>query len=133
MIHSTLHHRVCITIALLTNPLPPSPSFPPPHTGHIGHLHITIPWLSFRTNPIHITVSDVFLLVRIREESNQPDPREEERRDQEAKQERLRNAEGLDAAAAAGQGAAGAGEEGVFPCFWLFVLSHWGREMGTED
>jgi vacuolar protein sorting-associated protein 13A/C len=82
-------------------------------SGHIGHLHITIPWFSLRTNPVHIQISDVFLLVKMRDTSQESvDPQEDERKDQEAKQEKLRNAESLDAAAAAGQGAAGQGDEG---------------------
>jgi vacuolar protein sorting-associated protein 13A/C len=88
-----------------------SPNRNPP--GHIGHLHITIPWFSLRTNPVHIQISDVFLLVKMRDTSQESvDPQEDERKDQEAKQEKLRNAESLDAAAAAGQGAAGQGDEG---------------------
>lgn len=87
-------------------------AFGPHSTGHIGHLHITIPWFSLRTNPVHIQISDVFLLVKMRDTSQESlDPQEDERKEQEAKQEKLRNAESLDAAAAAGQGAAGQGDE----------------------
>jgi vacuolar protein sorting-associated protein 13A/C len=82
--------------------------------GHIGHLHITIPWFSLRTNPVHIQISDVFLLVKMKDTSSEnANPAEDEKKEQEAKQERLRNAESLDAAAAAGQGAAGQGEDGI--------------------
>jgi vacuolar protein sorting-associated protein 13A/C len=102
---SVAHHRAYADLISVSHDRNPS--------GHIGHLHITIPWFSLRTNPVHIQISDVFLLVKMRDTSQESvDPQEDERKDQEAKQEKLRNAESLDAAAAAGQGAAGQGDEG---------------------
>lgn len=78
----------------------------PPHThlaGHVGLLHVTIPWFSFRSSPITITVEDVFLLAKAKDDSDTVDPAEEERREQEIKQDKLRNAESLDQAAQAGK------------------------------
>ncbi len=85
-------------------------------SGNIGHLHVTIPWLSFRTQPITITIEDVFLLVKMKEETDVADTTavlaQDEKRAQEAKQEKLRNAENIDMAAAAGNGAGkGASDE----------------------
>ncbi len=77
--------------------------------GHVGHLHITIPWYYLRTQPITITIEDVFLLCRMKSESTSSSEtaKDDFLKEQEAKQEKLRNAESLDNAAAAGQSAAG--------------------------
>lgn len=75
--------------------------------GHVGLLHVTIPWFSFRSSPITITIEDVFLLAKVKNESDaHVDPVEEEKRAQDAKQEKLRNAESLDLAAQTSKNAA---------------------------
>ncbi|KAI0669883.1 vacuolar protein sorting-associated protein 13 [Trametes maxima] len=60
--------------------------------GHLGKLSISLHWMNLGNQPVEVLVEDVYLLVVPSSESTY-DPEEEEKRAQEAKFERLENAE----------------------------------------
>ncbi|CAL1695807.1 unnamed protein product [Somion occarium] len=60
--------------------------------GHLGKFTLSLHWLNLGNQPVEILIEDVYLLVVPSSESLY-DPEEEERRMQEAKFERLENAE----------------------------------------
>ncbi|WWD17860.1 hypothetical protein CI109_102304 [Kwoniella shandongensis] len=66
--------------------------------GDIGTLSISVPWTSLKTQPVKITIDDVFVLARARPQGK-VDPEEDERVDQATKQEKLKSAEAVDSAA----------------------------------
>lgn len=76
--------------------------------GDIGTLSVTIPWTQLKTQPVKITIDDVYVLARARPQGK-VDPEEDERVDQATKQEKLRSAEAVDNAAS--QVGGGVGDE----------------------
>ncbi|KAH9898385.1 vacuolar protein sorting-associated protein 13 [Cubamyces lactineus] len=60
--------------------------------GHLGKLSLSLHWMNLGNQPVEVLVEDVYLLVVPSSESTY-DPEEEERRAQDAKFERLENAE----------------------------------------
>ncbi|KAK8865949.1 hypothetical protein IAR55_001098 [Kwoniella newhampshirensis] len=66
--------------------------------GDIGTLSISVPWTSLKTQPVKITIDDVFVLARARPQGK-VDPEEDERMEQATKQEKLKSAEAVDNAA----------------------------------
>lgn len=61
-------------------------------TGHLGKFTLTIHWMNLGNQPVEVLVEDVYLLVVPSAESTY-DPAEEEKRRQDAKMERIENAE----------------------------------------
>ena len=62
------------------------------NAGHLGKLSLSLHWMNLGNQPVEVLVEDVYLLVVPSSESTY-NPEEEERRAQDAKFERLENAE----------------------------------------
>lgn len=63
-----------------------------PPSGHLGTFTLSLHWLNLGNQPVEILIEDVYLLVVPSPQTNF-DPEEEAKRAQEAKAERLENAE----------------------------------------
>jgi vacuolar protein sorting-associated protein 13A/C len=87
--------------------------------GDIGSLSVSIPWTQLKTQPVKISIDDVYVLARVRP-PGKVDPEEDERVEQATKQEKLRSAEAVDSAASqvGTQGANDEGESG----WWWYVM-----------
>lgn len=66
--------------------------------GDIGTLSVTIPWTQLKTQPVKISIDDVYVLARARPQGK-VDPEEDERTEQAVKQQKLKSAEEVDRAA----------------------------------
>lgn len=66
--------------------------------GDIGRLTIELPWQALGSQPARVNIQDVYLLARARPQGK-VDPVEDDKREQAAKQDRLRSAEAVDQAA----------------------------------
>ncbi|WVR05901.1 hypothetical protein IAU60_002927 [Kwoniella sp. DSM 27419] len=66
--------------------------------GDIGSLTLSIPWNALKSQPVKVTIDDVYILARARPQGK-VDPEEDERIEQATKQEKLKNAEAVDTAA----------------------------------
>ncbi|EJD47755.1 vacuolar protein sorting-associated protein vps13 [Auricularia subglabra TFB-10046 SS5] len=62
--------------------------------GFLGTLTLKVPWANITTKPVEIYIDNVYLLV-VPAAGSKFDPKEDEQRAQEAKQERLRSAEAI--------------------------------------
>jgi hypothetical protein len=71
--------------------------------GHLGKFSLSLHWLNLGNQPVQVLIEDLYILVVPRKEGDQ-DPNELERRIQEAKLERLQNAEVFQAQAASVKG-----------------------------
>ena len=60
--------------------------------GHLGELTLSIPWSNLRGKPVKVDIEDVYLLAAPREDADY-DPKEEERRANALKMERIESAE----------------------------------------
>jgi vacuolar protein sorting-associated protein 13A/C len=67
-----------------------------PREGHLGHLTLNIPWANLTSKPAEIVIEDLYLLAIPAAESK-VDLAEDEAQAQAAKQEKLKNAEILQA------------------------------------
>jgi hypothetical protein len=66
--------------------------------GDIGNLSVSIPWTALKTQPVKIIIDDVYVLARARPQGN-VDPEADAKKEQAAKQDKLKSAEALDEAA----------------------------------
>ncbi|OCF42293.1 vacuolar protein sorting-associated protein vps13 [Kwoniella heveanensis CBS 569] len=66
--------------------------------GDIGSLSLSIPWNALKSQPVKVTIDDVYILARARPQGK-VDPEEDERVEQATKQEKLKSAEAVDNAA----------------------------------
>lgn len=90
--------------------------------GHLGTFTLSLHWMNLGNQPVEVLIEDVYLLVVPSPQTN-VDPKEEEDRMQDAKAERLENAELLHMKGAqVGEMPAGAQRVFVQDIAWLIRL-----------